>query len=194
MIASTVTERQTPVGAGHRAWPHACDRELGGQGEACLAREAVFAVLRRPGAWIGQPSTTASRAVLPMLRSHSASPSARGRGPRPAGGSTTAAAVREAPPSFGGRLELSYSRFHDGHPSPPQNREWRLCGREDPSIRSWRSRERPTRVMQPARLEAGWKLHQARLVPRRPQSSLPIARIACTRAFDPPQPTPAHAS
>jgi hypothetical protein len=119
---------------------HACDRELGGQGEACLAGEAVFAVLSRPGAWIGQPSTTVSRGVLPMLRSHSASPSTRCRGARPAGGLTTAAAVREAPPSFGGRLHLGYSRFHDGHPSPSQNREWRLCGREGPSIRSWPSR------------------------------------------------------
>ena len=50
-----------------------------------------------------------------------ASPSARCRRPRPAGGLTTAAAVREAPPSLGGRLPLGCSRF---------------CSRDDRSIRS----------------------------------------------------------
>jgi hypothetical protein len=45
-------------------------------------------------------------------------------------------ALREAPSSFGGRLQLGYSRFRDGHPSPSQNREWRICSRDDRSIGS----------------------------------------------------------
>ena len=60
-------------------------------------------------------------------------------------------AIREAPPSFGGRLQLGYSRFHDEHPSRSQNRECRLCGREDPSIRSSPSRKTPPKRQRSSR-------------------------------------------
>jgi hypothetical protein len=41
-------------------------------------------------------------------------------------GRMTPAAARGTHECFQGRLRLVYSRFHDGRPSPSQNREWRI--------------------------------------------------------------------
>lgn len=96
---------------------HERDRQRVGQANACFAGEAVIAILSRPGAWIGRPSATASRAVLPRSPASSdfASPSARCRGASSGrwidhrcGCARGAAVARRSPPA--GVLPILQSR------------------------------------------------------------------------------------
>ena len=76
----------------------------------------------------GDPRTSADALRRPARSKRRCSPPA---GPRASSGrspATTAADARTTSARFQRRLRRGYSRFHDGHPSPSQNREWMLYG------------------------------------------------------------------
>jgi hypothetical protein len=86
------------------------------------------------------------RLLLAIGKEQSGSPTASA-GLIRAAARTAATVARGTHECFQGRLQLGYSRSHDGHPSPSQNREWMILrdslGQQSPTLKAATAAESP---------------------------------------------------